>query len=106
GLSGAFGWGSAAIGTPTPYARLEGEIVGLAGYDTDDGFYAGEIAAGGVEVGGASNYAGAYKGIEKEICSTTGRHKTGIRLYDVGGGPEIPFLAGARLLGGLYRQDS
>jgi uncharacterized protein RhaS with RHS repeats len=64
GLWGAFGLGSVEAATPTPGVRVAGEAVGLVGYNSNDGAYAGVILAAGVEVGGQQNYGAVFGGVE------------------------------------------
>jgi len=101
GRTGAFVWGSAG-GEAGTGVRVGAEGIGLGGYDTKSGFYAGVIGAAGMEVGGESNYVGGFGGLEK----TTAGPAEKIALGEVGLGVEIPFLAGAGLVLGGYRTGS
>ena len=97
-----FGFGSVVGGGPTGSpVRAGAEGVGVAGYDTQDGPYVGDIGAGVGEFGGEQNYIAGVKGEEV----TRGCNGTTARDFDaieVSTGAGIPFLAGAGPGGGLY----
>jgi RHS repeat-associated protein len=99
GLWGAFGFGSVEAATPTPGVRLAGEAVGLVGYNSNDGAYAGTILAGGVEVGGQQNYGAVFGGVESTtLCAKPKK----ITLKEAAVGVEIPFLIGFGIGVGRY----
>lgn len=105
GHTGLFAWTSAGVEPPGP-VRLGPEVVGVIGYDTQSSFYVAGISAVGANIGGESNYAGVYEGVEIEYSVNEGQHVDGISLREIGFGPEIPFLGGVGFVFGLYRQDS
>jgi len=94
-----FVFGSLTATTDTP-VRPAAEGVGLVGYDSDKGVYAGVIGAGGVEAGSHENYIGAFKGFETTTASPT---PTIIDLKEFGIGVEIPYTAGAGGGAGKYQ---
>jgi RHS repeat-associated protein len=85
-----FLFGSLTATTNGP-AKVAGEVVGLVGYNSDEGLYAGDIVAGGFEYGGHQNYVGVLAGAE---TTTVNPAHEDIDLKEVGVGVEIPFVAG------------
>ena len=108
GLFDLFGFGSLTADTPGPVrAALEG--VALGGYSTDEGFYTGDIVAGGAEIGGQQNYVAGLVGFETTKSWTCPNQKPkvqSIRLGELSIGPEIPFLLGLGLGVGRYKTDT
>ena len=99
GLWDAFGFGSLTAATPTPGVKGAGEAIGLVGYNSNGGAYAGTIAAVGVEVGSEANYGAVFGGVE----STTSCAKPKkIVLKEGSVGIEIPFLVGFSIGAGRY----
>lgn len=101
GLVGAFAWRSIGrdLALGPVHAGVEG--IGLAGYDTVDGFFAEGILAAG---GGASvrGFGGSvYRGTAGSVCSVTGSRWDNITLFDL-----ETKVGRIELLGGGYRQDS
>ena len=83
-----FGSGGAEVPTPLgPSVGAEG--IGLGGYDTNTGFYAGGIGAAGASFELGPGGVHVYRGYERTTNSCTGN---GITLGDVGLGPNIRIL--------------
>jgi RHS repeat-associated protein len=101
GLWGLFGFGSVTGETPGP-VRGAVEGIALGGYDSNSGWYAGDIGAAGVEVGGQQNYGAYFVGAES---TTACRKPRKIKLKEISLGPEVPFLAGLGIGGGRYSTD-
>ena len=103
GHTGVFGWGSAGFGVPG-VVRPGGEVIGIAGWDSDAsgrGFYTAGVFAAGVEAGGEANYVGAFHGIE----TSSDGHITPISLAELNVGIEIPDLVGASDTIGVFWTD-
>ncbi|MDC8011242.1 RHS repeat-associated core domain-containing protein [Tahibacter soli] len=83
---------------PSPVKPV-GEVIGVAGVSSEDGGYVGAIAAGGLHVGGHSNYVAHLEGYE--VLSGGGAPER-ISLTEVGVGVEVPFVAGAGFSLGRY----
>lgn len=92
-----FGSYTATFDTPV---RPAVETVGLFGYNSQEGFYAGDILAGGLEIGSHDNYVGAFRG--KETTTTSPTPET-IDLQEAALGVEIPYLAGVGGGAGSYQ---
>jgi RHS repeat-associated protein len=92
-----FGFGSLSAGNPGP-VRVEAEVIGLVGWDSDDGGYTGAIAAAGVAAGGEANYIETLAGLE----TINGEPPQGIHLAGGSLGIELPFLGGIGLSAGRY----
>lgn len=100
GLWDAFLFGSVEAATPGP-VRFAYESVGIFGYNSDSGFYGADIFAKGYQVGTHSDYGAFFEGVE----TTTSGVTEGINLYEVAGGPELPFFGGIGVGAGLYDTD-
>ena len=100
GLWGGFGFGSVTLETPGP-VRVAGEGIGLGGYDSNTGWYAGDIFAHGMEYGGHENYYAHFKG--REVTTNSCGKYQGIDIKEGSIGAEIPFLGGVGIGAGKYQ---
>jgi RHS repeat-associated protein len=100
GLWGGFGFGSITVETPGP-VRAAGEAIGLGGYDSNTGWYAGDIFAHGWEYGGHENYYAHFNG--REVTTSSCGKYQGIDIKEVSVGAELPFVGGVGVGGGKYQ---
>lgn len=94
-----FVFGALTVGPPGP-VRPELEAIALGGYNTSSGFFAGDIFAAGMAVGGHDNYGAYFTGVE-----TTTDHPSpvGIKIIEGSIGVELPFLGGGGVGAGVYK---
>lgn len=100
GLWGGFGFGSVTVETPGP-VRAAGEGIAVGGYDSNTGWYAGDIFARGWEYGGHENYYAHFKG--REVTTNSCGKYQGIDIKEGSIGAEIPFLGGVGIGAGKYQ---
>jgi RHS repeat-associated protein len=77
---------------------VEGEAVGLVGWNTASGPFRGDIFAGGVEIGEHNNYGAAFYGTE-----ITNQGTTGITIIEGSIGVGVSPLFGVGVGAGVYR---
>jgi RHS repeat-associated protein len=98
GFFDIFGFGALTGTTDTP-VRPAAEAVGLVGYDSNSGWYGGDIFALGGEIGSHENYFGSFAGVETTTDCPTPK---AIALQEINIGVEIPFLGGVGIGGGVF----
>jgi RHS repeat-associated protein len=99
-----FAFGSLTGGEDTP-VREEHEVVGLIGFNSQSGYFTGEITAVGVAAGTHDNYGAVFGGTEV-TSDKSGSTVTGIAIAEGSAGVEVPYLGGIGVGAGAYTTSS